>query len=199
MDIPYLDSLIQTLAKIPGLGPRSARRVALHLIQHKETKLKNLLEGLKDTYHHIQPCALCHNLDIKSPCHICTSPKRDAHQLCIISDVGDLWAMERTKHYKGIYHVLGGVLSAIEGMGPDQLNTASLMKRMKTGSIQEVIIALTTSLDGQTTTFFLKNMLDKYNVTITTLAQGVPMGGELDYLDEGTLSMAFDGRKKLVA
>ena len=194
-----IQQLIKLLSSMPGLGPRSARRMAVNLIQNKETKLKNIMESMSDVYENIKVCETCHNLDTSEKCSICTDNKRNESKLCIISDVSDLWAIERSKTYNGKYHVLGGILSAIEGVTPEKLNITTLMKTLSQGNIEEVIIALTTSIDGQTTSFFLKDILEKFDVKVTTLAQGVPMGGELDYLDDGTLSLAFSRRQGIAA
>jgi recombination protein RecR len=199
MNDKKIQQLIKLLSSMPGLGPRSARRMAVNLIQNKETKLKNLMESMLDVYENIKVCEICHNLDTSEKCSICTDHKRKNNKLCIVSDVSDLWAIERSKTYYGKYHILGGILSAIEGITPEKLNLSTLVKKLSEEGIEEVIIALTTSIDGQTTSFFLKDILEKFNVKITTLAQGVPMGGELDYLDDGTLSLAFSGRQGLAA
>lgn len=190
-----IQRLIQSIAKLPGLGPRSARRIALHLLKKRQVMLAPLIDTLKAAYDHVSACHICHNLDATDPCHICQDIKRDTRQLCIVEDVSDLWAFERTHVFKGRYHVLGGVLSAINGIGPQQLNLESLLKRMSDPEIDEIVIALNPNLDSQTTTFYLLDLLKPYDKKISRLATGIPLSGELDYLDDGTLATAFTGRQ----
>jgi recombination protein RecR len=192
-----LQILIKNLGKMPGLGPRSGRRLALHLLNHKESMLKNLIHSLKNVYENIVCCGVCHNLDIVSPCHICTDHKRDPHTLCIVENVADLWAMERSRAFLGRYHVLGGVLSQMDGIGPEQLNIRTLSKRLEAGTIDDVTIALSATVDGQTTLYYLAECFKNLDLKISTLAHGVPIGGELDYLDDGTLTTAFRGRRAI--
>lgn len=192
-----IEILIQRIARLPGLGPRSARRVALHLLQHKDTQLTPLIEELQTAQRCIQTCPTCGNLDTQAPCAICTDPKRDPTTICVIKDVSDLWAIDRTGGYRGQYHVLGGHLSAIDGIGPENLTFAQLDHRLQRGTVREVIIALSPTLDGQTTAHYLTSYIQRHPVTVTQLAQGIPIGSDLDYLDEGTIQLAFTGRKGL--
>ncbi len=190
-----LDTLIQLIAKLPGLGPRSARRVALQLLKQKEQVMLPLSQALEQVAHAIKPCEICGNMDTMSPCGICVDPRRDSKQLCIVEDVADLWAFERSYIHSGKYHVLGGVLSAMNGVGPEDLFITSLPKRIQDEGVEEIILALNATMDGQTTAHYLVDVLQPLGVTITQLAHGIPVGGELDYLDEGTLSMALKSRK----
>jgi len=197
-----IQTLIKHLSKLPGLGPRSGRRAALYLIKKRSEFLKPLAEALLSVHAAIKTCTLCHNLDTKDPCSLCEDPKRDTSLLCVVEEVSDLWAIERTDSFKGRYHVLGGVLSALDGITPEDLMIASLLKRIENSlkteqPIQEVIIALNATLEGQTTAHYLMDALSKYPITVSRLAHGVPMGGELDYLDEGTLSLALKSRRPL--
>ena len=192
-----IERLIQFLGRLPGLGPRSARRVALHLLKKRETLMLPLSAALADAARAIKPCTLCGNLDTVEPCSICTDPRRDAGLLCVVEDVGDLWAMERGRIFAGRYHVLGGTLSALDGVGPDELNIASLVRRMRQGGIREVIMATNATVDGQTTAHYLAERLADFDVPLTRLAHGVPVGGELDWLDDGTLATAFKARRAL--
>ncbi|MCX7366053.1 MAG: recombination mediator RecR [Alphaproteobacteria bacterium] len=192
-----IERLIQFLGRLPGLGPRSARRVALHLLKKRETLMLPLSTALADAARAIKPCTLCGNLDTVEPCSICTDPRRDAGLLCVVEDVGDLWAMERGRIFAGRYHVLGGTLSALDGVGPDELNIASLVRRLRQGGIREVIMATNATVDGQTTAHYLAERLADFEVPLTRLAHGVPVGGELDWLDDGTLATAFKARRAL--
>ena len=192
-----IERLIQLLGRLPGLGPRSARRVALHLLKKRETLMGPLSTALSDAARAIKPCSLCGNLDTVDPCSICSDPKRDAGLLCVVEEVGDLWAMERGKIFPGRYHVLGGTLSALDGIGPDELNIGGLLKRVKAGGIREVIVATNATVDGQTTAHYLAERLADCEVPITRLAHGVPVGGELDWLDDGTLATALKARRAL--
>lgn len=192
-----LQNLIQILGKMPGLGPRSGRRMALHLLKKKESALKPLIDTLTNVYDTIVECHVCHTIDTQSPCKICTDPKRNPKKLCIVEGVADLWAMERSRFYDGHYHILGGVLSAMDGIGPDQLHLQSLVDRMTDANVEEVTLALSATVDGQTTLYYVAELLKPFDVKVTSLAHGVPMGGELDYLDDGTLSTAFNARRTL--
>ena len=194
MNGPEIERLIQLLGRLPGLGPRSARRVALHLLKKRETLMQPLGAALGDAARAIRGCSTCGNLDTIDPCSICADPNRDQGLICVVEDVGDLWAMERGKIFRGLYHVLGGSLSALDGIGPDELNIAGLVKRVGAGGIREVIVATNATVDGQTTAHYITDLLHDANVTVTRLAHGVPVGGELDYLDEGTLSAAIKQR-----
>jgi recombination protein RecR len=190
-----LDSLIQLLAKLPGLGPRSARRAALHLIKRRDSLLEALAAALAKAAETIRPCSVCGNLDTVDPCAICRDPERDASAICVVEDLGDLWALERTGAFRGRYHVLGGTLSALDGLGPEDLNIDRLLARLRPG--QELILALNATVEGQTTAHYLADRLAGRNVRISRLAQGVPIGGELDYLDDGTLTAALKARRTL--
>jgi recombination protein RecR len=193
---PEIERLIQLLSKLPGLGPRSARRAALALLKKREQLLEPLGNAMRDAASAIKTCEVCGNLDTTSPCSLCNDPRRDAHVLCVVEDVADLWALERASVFKGKYHVLGGVLSALDGMTPDKLNVPALVSRVKSG-VDEVILAMNATVEGQTTAHYLMDALEPTGVKITRLAHGVPVGGELDYLDEGTLSHAFKARRAI--
>ena len=190
-----IDKLIQLLAKLPGLGPRSARRAALHLLKKRETLMQPLARALEETAQSIRTCRRCGNLDTIDPCAICNDPRRDASIVCVVEEVGDLWAMERSAAYRGLYHVLGGRLSALDGVGPDDLRVASLVARAQEGSIGEIIIATSATVDGQTTAHYLQDRLADGGIAMTRLAHGVPVGGELDFLDDGTIMTALNARR----
>lgn len=187
-----IETLIKIMARLPGLGPRSARRAVLQLLRRKEVLLTPLLQALSAAHDAIQTCSVCANIDVSDPCSICADPRRDPKLICVVEDVGDLWALERASAMRGYYHVLGGTLSALDGIGPAELNMASLMGRCDEGS--EIILALSATVEGQSTAHYLTDMLTGRNVTITRLAHGVPVGGELDYLDDGTLAAAMQAR-----
>ena len=189
-----IDRLIQLLAKLPGLGPRSARRVALVLLKKRETLLEPLAQAMTNAAAALKHCSLCGNLDTVDPCALCRNPGRDNGVICVVEDVADLWALERAGIFRGRYHVLGGALSALDGMTPEKLNIATLLQRAKSG-INEIILAMNATVEGQTTAHYLLDILEPLNLRITRLAHGVPVGGELDYLDEGTLSAAFSARR----
>ena len=193
---PEIERLIQLLAKLPGLGPRSARRATLELLKKREALLDPLALALREAAAAIKTCEICGNLDTASPCSLCRDPRRDAHVLCVVEDVADLWALERAGVFRGRYHVLGGALSALDGITPERLNVASLTERVKDG-VEEVILAMNATVEGQTTAHYLVDALTPLGVKVTRLAHGVPVGGELDYLDEGTLSAAFKARRSL--
>jgi recombination protein RecR len=191
---PEIERLIQLLARLPGLGPRSARRAALHLIRKRETLLAPLAEAMKIAHERVTTCAVCGNVDTRDPCTICVDPRRDASTLVVVETVADLWALERAGVVRARYHVLGGVLSPLDGVGPDDLNLASLVARVAGGGVTEVILAVNATVDGQTTAHYVIDLLCAHNVKVTRLAHGVPVGGELDYLDEGTLAAAINQR-----
>jgi recombination protein RecR len=193
---PEIERLIQLLSKLPGLGPRSARRAALALLKKREVLLEPLGSAMRDAAAAIKTCEICGNLDSVSPCSLCADPRRDAHVLCVVEDVADLWALERAGVFRGKYHVLGGVLSALDGVTPEKLNVAPLIGRVKDG-VEEVILAMNATVEGQTTAHYLMDTLEPTGVKVTRLAHGVPVGGELDYLDEGTLSHAFKARRSI--
>ena len=190
-----LDHLISLLSKIPGLGPRSARRAALQLIKKKDVLMRPLANALASVAENVHPCVTCGNLDIDNPCHICENGKRDQTIICVIEDVADLWALERAGSFRGLYHVLGGTLSALDGVGPDDLNIKSLMERAEDSNIKEIILATNATVDGQTTAYYITEQLKKFDILISRLAHGVPIGGELDYLDDGTLTTALNSRR----
>ncbi|MBO5997006.1 MAG: recombination protein RecR [Alphaproteobacteria bacterium] len=192
-----IDSLTELLSKLPALGPRSARRAVLFLLKKKQTHMAPLISALTNVMNNVRPCPLCGNMDTSEPCSICSDPKRDKSQLCVVADIADLWALERANTYRGLYHVLGGVLSALDGIGPDELNIASLIGKLQAGDVKEVILALPATIDGQTTALYLTDIKEKYSVDVTALSHGVPVGGELDYLDDGTLQAAFKTRRKI--
>lgn len=189
-----LDSLITQFSKLPGLGPRSARRVVLHLLKTKEKSLKPLANAMLSVADAITQCGVCGNMDASDPCAICADEKRDHGIICVVEDVADLWAIERCKLYKGVYHVLGGTLSAIDGRGPEALAIGALVGRVAQGGVREIIMATNATVEGQTTAHYIQRALAQYTIPISRLAQGVPMGGELDYLDDGTLGAAFKAR-----
>ena len=190
-----LDTLIGLLAKLPGLGPRSARRAALHLIKRRESIMEPLAAALKDAATAIRPCLTCGNLDTSEPCAICRDPRRDASTICVVEDLSDLWALERTAAFRGRYHVLGGTLSALDGVGPEDLNIGKLIARLGPG--MELILALNATVDGQTTAHYIADRAAVTGATVSRIAQGVPIGGELDYLDDGTLTAALKARRAL--
>jgi recombination protein RecR len=190
-----IEGLIQLLARLPGLGPRSARRAVLHLIKRREALLLPLAAALTRAAETIRSCSLCGNLDISDPCAICDSHKRDPALLCVVEEVADLWAMERSGAFKGRYHVLGGTLSALDGRGPEQLRIDALVGRAREAGVTEVILALSATVDGQTTSHYISERLANCGVMVTQLAHGVPVGGELDYLDDGTLTAALKARR----
>jgi recombination protein RecR len=192
-----IDYLIQLLARLPGLGPRSARRAVLHLIKRRESLMQPLAQALGDAAEAILVCGTCGNLDTVETCGICMDEKRDGSTVCVVEDVADLWALERTRSFKGRYHVLGGRLSALDGIGPEDLNIAGLVERVETGDIQEVILAMNLTVDGQTTAHYIADRLGHTEVAVTRLAHGVPVGGELDYLDDGTLETALRSRRSV--
>ena len=190
-----LDHLISLLSKLPGLGPRSARRAALQLIKKKELLMRPLSDALINVAENVHPCSSCGNLDVEDPCHICTSPRRDRSVICVIEDVSDLWALERAGSFRGLYHVIGGTLSALDGVGPDDLNINTLVARAANEELKEVIVATNATVDGQTTAHYITEQLKPFDITVSRLAHGVPIGGELDYLDDGTLTTALNSRR----
>lgn len=194
---PELERLIQLLARLPGLGPRSARRAALHLIRKREALLQPLADAVRTVADRVLTCNACGNVDTVSPCIICQDARRDPSVLIVVETVADLWALERASVMNARYHVLGGVLSPLDGVGPGDLNLAALAERAAASEVSEVIIALNATVDGQTTAHFITDMLQHLQVKITRLAHGVPVGGELDYLDEGTLVAAIRQRTAL--
>jgi len=192
-----LDRLIQLLAKLPGLGPRSARRAALYLIKRRESVMEPLAAALKEAAAHIHPCSVCGNLDASDPCALCRDPRRDQGTICVVEDVADLWAIERSASFKGVYHVLGGTLSALDGIGPEDLKIEALAARVIQTRAREVILAMNGNVEGQTTAHYIADRLAPSGVQVSRLAHGVPVGGELDYLDDGTLIAALKSRRTL--
>lgn len=189
-----IDTLIKQFAKLPGIGPRSARRMVLQMIRQPEKYMLPLIESLTRTAETVKTCTECGNVDTIDPCHICTDARRDPSLLCIVEELADLWAMERSSMYRGRYHVLGGTLSAIDGRGPDQLNIPKLVERAGDEAVKEVILATNITVEGQTTAHYVTEQLADCGVSVSRLAQGIPIGGELDYLDDGTLGAAFRAR-----
>ena len=192
-----IERLINYLSKLPGLGPRSARRAALFLLKRREALLVPLLKALESAAESIKPCMRCGNLDSQDPCAICANPERDGSIICVVEEVADLWALERTLSFKGRYHILGGLLSALDGVGPKDLNIAAILARAEAPDVTEIILAMSATVDGQTTAHYVTDRLHGLDVRITRLAHGVPVGGELDYLDDGTLSAALKARRPL--
>ncbi len=194
---PEIERLIALLAKLPGLGPRSARRAALHLIKKRETLMQPLATSMSETAEKIEVCSTCGNVDVLQPCAICRDERRDHSMLVVVEDVGDLWALERAKVTRARYHVLGGVLSPLDGITPEDLNLSRLVERAMTNSVSEVLLALNATIEGQSTAHYIMEQLAPCNVRISRLAHGVPVGGELDFLDEGTLAAAIKARKEM--
>jgi len=192
-----IDTLIHLLSKLPGIGPRSARRLALQLLKQKDHLILPLSDALRNAAESIKTCPTCYNLDTSSPCSICQDDTRDQSTICIVEQIGDLWALERTRVYKGYYHVLGGTLSALDNIGPEDLAIPGLVQRAKSNDVKEIIIALNATVDGQTTAHYLIDRLQYCDVKVTRLAHGVPVGGALDYLDDGTLITALKARSAL--
>ena len=198
MTNPEIDKLINEVSKLPGLGRRSAQRIALYLLKNKHQSLLPLVQSLKEANEKIINCETCGNIDTISPCSLCINSKRDMQTICVVEDLSDLWTFERIGFYKGMYHVLGGSLSAINGVGTNDLSISKLLNRIKKQSVKEVVLALSTTIEGQTTSHVIADKLESIkDLEITKLAQGVPMGGEVHYLDENTLNAAFQSRKKI--
>jgi recombination protein RecR len=195
MASPEIETLTQALARLPGLGPRSARRAVLHLMKKRETALAPLLRALEAVNERLSTCIICGNVDTTDPCGICADPRRDARALCVVEDVPDLWALDRSRLFPGRYHVLGGRLSALEGVRPEDLRIDSLVSRIADGGIDEVVLAMNATLEGQTTAHYIAERIERFPVRLTQLAHGLPVGGELDYLDEGTLAQALRARR----
>ncbi len=190
-----IEALSAALARLPGLGPRSARRAVLWLVKNRESALPALLEALAAVSETLVECHVCGNVDTADPCGICTDPRRDARSLCVVEEVADVWALDRARLFPGRYHVLGGRLSALDGIGPEDLAIASLLGRVEGGGVDEVVLAMNATLEGQTTAHYLAERLEAHPVRVTQLAHGLPVGGELDYLDEGTLAQALRARR----
>ena len=194
---PEIERLIQLLAKLPGLGPRSARRAALHLIKNRERLLVPLSAAMAEARDKVTVCSECGNVDTIDPCTLCTDVRRDRSTICVVEEVGDLWALERAGAWNGLYHVLGGTLSAIEGVRPEDLAIGSLIGRAEASQVKEVVLALNATVEGQTTAHYITERLKTLGIPASRLAHGVPVGGELDYLDEGTLTQAMKARRPL--
>ena len=194
---PEIERLIQLLAKMPGLGPRSARRAALFLIKNRERLLAPLAAAMAEAHEKVTICSECGNVDTVDPCTLCTDPRRDRTMVCVVEEVGDLWALERAGAWSGLYHVLGGTLSAIEGVRPEDLSIAALIERAGATQVKEVVLALNATVEGQTTAHYITEKLKAMGIGASRLAHGVPVGGELDYLDEGTLTQAIRARRPL--
>jgi len=194
---PEIERLVQLLSRLPGLGPRSARKAVLALLKRRHDLLEPLSAALAAAVDKIKECSVCGNLDTLDPCSICQDPRRDTTLIVVVEEVGDLWALERAGIVAARYHVLGGHLSPLDGVGPDKLNIAKLIERARAGQVQEVLLALNATVEGQSTAHYVSEQLAGLGITVSRLAQGVPIGGELDYLDEGTLATAFKARRKL--
>ncbi len=192
-----IDSFIKQISKLPSVGKRTAVRIALHLIARKDSDFKNLIEVFNNIRSTVKICPECGNFDTISPCKICSDNTRDKSIVCIVSDVASLWAIERTTIFNGLYHVLGGVLSVSDGITPEKLNLTSLLNKLQSNIVKEIIIALPSTIDGKITSHYILESIKKYNVKVTEIAQGVPIGGELDYLDDGTITEAIKHRKGL--
>jgi recombination protein RecR len=192
-----IEALSQALARLPGLGPRSARRAVLHLMRKRETALQPLLAALRNVADKLSSCSICGNVDTSDPCSICKDPRRDEKSLCVVEEVSDLWALNRSRLFPGRYHVLGGRLSALEGVRPEDLSIEQLVGRVSKGGIDEVVLAMNATLEGQTTAHYLAERLERFPIRLSQLAHGLPVGGELDYLDEGTLAQALRARRPI--
>lgn len=190
-----IETLTQALARLPGLGPRSARRAVLHLLKRRESALDPLLRALEGVSARLATCGTCGNVDTRNPCGICADPRRDARALCVVEDVPDLWALDKARLFPGRFHVLGGRLSALDGVRPEDLGIAALVARVAAGGIDEVVLAMNATLEGQTTAHYIAERLEGFPIRLTQLAHGLPVGGELDYLDEGTLAQALRARR----
>ncbi|MBB5714634.1 recombination protein RecR [Sphingomonas aerophila] len=195
MASPEIEALTQALSRLPGLGPRSARRAVLHLLKKREGALGPLRAALEAVDERLETCATCGNVDTSNPCAICADPRRDARALCVVEEVADLWALDRARLFPGRFHVLGGRLSALEGVRPEDLSIDALVRRIESGGIDEVVLAMNATLEGQTTAHYLVERIERFPVRVTQLAHGLPVGGELDYLDEGTLAQALRARR----
>ena len=192
-----IDHLVRLISKLPGLGLRSARRIVLHLLNNKEKEMLVLSDEIKDVAERVKFCVICGNMDTSEECYICKDEKRDVSTICVVENVGDLWAIERSGVFSGKYHVLGGVLSALDNIGPDDLKIGQLVQRAKSEKIKEVILANSATVDGQTTAHYIADQLNSTDIILSRLAQGLPMGGELDFLDDGTITQALRARSKL--
>ena len=192
-----IEKLIKLVAKLPALGTRSSRRIVLQLLKKRKSLFLPLIDAMQQVAANVKTCDICGNYDTESPCSICSSQSREDGVVCVVQDVADLWAMERVSMFKGKYHVLGGILSALDGISAEDLNIDKLFSRIQNENIKEIILALPATIDGQITTNYLLQQLKNYDIKVTTLAQGIPMGAELDYMDEGTIQLALNSRKVL--
>jgi len=197
MASPEIEALVQALSRLPGLGPRSARRAVLHLLRKREAAMAPLLRALEAVNERLSTCSICGNVDTTDPCAICSDQRRDPRMLCVVEEVADLWALDRSRLFPGRYHVLGGRLSALEGIRPEDLSIDKLVTRIAAGGIDEVVLAMNATLEGQTTAHYIADRITQYPVRLTQLAHGLPVGGELDYLDEGTLAQALRARRPI--
>jgi recombination protein RecR len=197
MASPEIEALVQALSRLPGLGPRSARRAVLHLLRKREAAMAPLLRALEAVNERLSTCSICGNVDTTDPCSICTDQRRDQRMLCVVEEVADLWALDRSRLFPGRYHVLGGRLSALEGVRPEDLSIDTLVARIAAGGIDEVVLAMNATMEGQTTAHYIADRIAEYPVRLTQLAHGLPVGGELDYLDEGTLAQALRARRPI--
>ncbi len=198
MEQSPIDKLINDISKLPGLGRRSAQRIALFLLKNKDKNLYPLIESLNLSYKKIIECKNCGNIDMQDPCNICSNKSRDKSTICVVEDVSDLWTLEKVGFYRGLYFVLGGSLSAIQGIGTDEIKLQKFINRIESNNTKEIILALSTTMEGQTTSFVIADKLENFKeLNVTRLAQGIPMGGEVHYLDENTLNAAFQSRKKI--
>lgn len=197
MASPEIEALVQALSRLPGLGPRSARRAVLHLLRKREAAMAPLLRALEAVNDRLSTCSICGNVDTTDPCAICSDQRRDPRMLCVVEEVADLWALDRSRLFPGRYHVLGGRLSALEGVRPEDLSIDKLVTRIAAGGIDEVVLAMNATLEGQTTAHYIADRIAQYPVRLTQLAHGLPVGGELDYLDEGTLAQALRARRPI--
>jgi recombination protein RecR len=195
MASPEIEALVQALSRLPGLGPRSARRAVLHLLRKREAAMTPLLRALEAVNERLETCSICGNVDTTDPCAICIDQRRDPRMLCVVEEVADLWALDRSRLFPGRYHVLGGRLSALEGVRPEDLSIDKLVSRIAAGGIDEVVLAMNATLEGQTTAHYIADRIAEFPVRLTQLAHGLPVGGELDYLDEGTLAQALRARR----
>ncbi|MBR0551645.1 recombination mediator RecR [Stakelama marina] len=195
MASPEIDTLTQALSRLPGLGPRSARRAVLHLVKRRETALDPLLRALEAVAEKLATCSICGNVDTTDPCGICSDTRRDSRSICVVEEVADLWALDRSRLFPGRFHVLGGRLSALDGVRPEDLTIDALLRRIEAGGIDEIVLAMNATLEGQTTSHYIAERIEAFPVRVTQLAHGLPVGGELDYLDEGTLAQALRARR----
>lgn len=192
-----IENLVQALSKLPGLGPRSARRAVLHLLKRPETSMKPILAAMERVDSNLKTCGICGNVDTQDPCQICTDPRRDEKSLCVVEEVSDLWALDKSRLFPGKFHVLGGKLSALDGVRPEDIAIDKLIKRVELGGIDEVVLAMNATLEGQATSHYIAERLENYPIRMSQLSHGIPVGGELDYLDEGTLAQALRARRPI--